>query len=49
MKAMNRTTLAMLAAVLGFAASVAWAQEDRIELKLAQSVICACIGNGNVG
>lgn len=49
MKAMNRTTFAMLAAVLGFAATVAWAQEERTELRVAQSVICACVGNGNVG
>ena len=52
MKAIHMTTLAMLTAVLGFAASVAWAQETGAELpalRVAESVICACIGQGHLG
>jgi hypothetical protein len=49
MKAVNRTTLAMVMAVLGFVATVAWAQEAPRDIRVAESVICACVGNGNVG
>ena len=52
MKAIHMTTLAMLTAVLGFAASVAWSQETGAgltELRVAETVICACVGQGHIG
>lgn len=48
MKAVPLTTLAALAAVLGFAASVAWAGEARTDFRVAEAVHCACLGQGNV-
>jgi len=49
MKAFHITTIAVLTAVLGFAASVVWAQEGHNDLRVADGVICACIGQSNVG
>lgn len=48
MKAFHLTTLAAVAALIGFAASVAWATETRNDLRVAESVQCACFGQGNV-
>ncbi len=49
MKAITMTMLAVLTAVLGFAATVAWAAEEaRPDLRVAETVICACLGQGNV-
>lgn len=48
MKAIPMTMLAVLTAVLGFAASVAWAEETSPDLRVAETVICACLGQGNV-
>ena len=48
MKAIHMTTLALLTAVIGFAASVVWAQDGRADLRAAASVQCACLGQGNV-
>ena len=48
MKAIPMTMLAVLTAVLGFAASVAWAEETRPEVRVAETVICACLCQGHV-
>ena len=47
-KTITQTALGMLAALLGFVAAVAWAQDGRNELEIARAVICACVGTGNV-
>ncbi len=49
MKTIPVTMLAVLTAVLGFAATVAWAAEEaRPEVRVADTVICACLGQGHV-
>ncbi|MCW5662371.1 MAG: hypothetical protein KIT35_00925 [Piscinibacter sp.] len=48
MKAIHLTGLAALTALIGFAASVAWAGDERTELRVAESVRCACLVQGNV-
>lgn len=47
MKAMHMTALAMATALIGFAASVAWAQDGGAEVRVAESVLCACLAQGN--
>jgi hypothetical protein len=48
MKATHMTTLALVAALIGFAATVAWADGGRSEARVAEGIHCACIGQGNV-
>lgn len=48
MKAIHLTTLAALTALIGFAASVAWAADERTEFRVAETVRCACLAQGNV-
>lgn len=48
MKAIHLTTLAALAALLGFAASVVWATEARTEFRVAEVVQCACLAQGQL-
>lgn len=48
MKAIPLTMLAALTALLGFAATVAWAAEPRADWQVAETVHCACLGSGTL-